>query len=136
VQDVDRAGIGVASIISAGHIPFLESHLAHAQLVQVPSNKVGLDELRAGRVDAFASGSFDLVGELDQVPGARLLEGSFFNGQIAVAAPNGHADASAFLQNFVNQQVNTGAIQSSINALGNPGLSVLGICHRRISQRG
>lgn len=126
VQDVDRAGIRVASVMSDGHTPFLVSHLMHAQLVQVASNKAGLDELRAGQVDAFASGRFALTGVLSQVSGARLLTGSFFIGQIAVAAPSGRVDTSTFLQDFVNQQVNSGAIQTSINALGGPGFTVPG----------
>jgi polar amino acid transport system substrate-binding protein len=126
VQDVDRAGIRVASVTSDGHTPFLMSHLTHAQLVQVSSDRVGLDELRTGQVDAFAGGRFGLASDLGQVPGARLLTGSFFNAQIGIAALNGHADASAFMQNFVNQQVNSGAIQTSINALSGPGFSVPG----------
>lgn len=126
VQDVDKSGIRVASVMSDGHTPFLVSHLMHAQLVQVASNTAGLDDLRAGQVDAFASGRFVLAGALSQVSGARLLTGNFFIGQIAVAAPSGHIDASTFLQNFVNQEVNSGAIQTSINALGGPGFSVPG----------
>jgi polar amino acid transport system substrate-binding protein len=126
VQDVDRAGISVASLASDGHTPFLVSHLTHARLVQVASDKVGLDNLRAGQVDAFAGGRFELAGDLGQVSGGRLLAGSFFNAQIGIAASNGHLDKTAFLQNFVNQQVNSGAIQTSINALGGPGFSVPG----------
>jgi polar amino acid transport system substrate-binding protein len=126
VLDVDQAGIKVASVMTDGHTPFLVSHLTHAQLVQVASDKAGLDDLRAGQVDAFASGRFALTGELNQISGARLLTGSFFIGQVAVASPNGHAAASTFLQDFVNQQVNSGAIQISINALGGPGFSVPG----------
>lgn len=126
VEDIDRAGVRVATVTSDGHTPFLVSHLTHARLVQVASDKIGLDDLRAGQVDAFAGGRFGLAGDLGQVSGARLLTGSFFNAQIGIAASNGHADASAFLQDFVNQEVSSGAIQTSINALGGPGFSVPG----------
>jgi ABC-type amino acid transport substrate-binding protein len=88
-----------------------------------PDAAVVHDDLRTGRVDAFAGGRFGLAGALGQVSGARLLTGSFFNAQIGIAAPKGRTVASAFWQNFVNHPVNSGAIQTSINALGGPGFS-------------
>lgn len=126
VQDIDQAGIRVATVASDGHTPFLVSHLSHAQLVQVATDKIGLDDLRAGHVDAFAGGRFGLAGDLGQVSGARLLSGSFFNAQVGVAVSSGHPHASAFLQKFVNQQIGSGAVQASIDALGGQGFSVPG----------
>ena len=123
VSDVDRQGIRIGSNATDGHTPFLASHLMHAQLVRLSSDDTGLAALVSGQIDAWADGRFALTDMTSQLPGSRILDGSFLTPMFAFSTESAHANAATYLNAFVAAQLASGAITQDIATIvGKPGV--------------
>ena len=123
VADIDRAGIKVGSNAMEGHTPILAMQLKHAKLVQFNSTGAGIAALAAGQIDAWADGRVGLEGASTQVPGSRILDGSFFTPMFAFETQSSHTDGISFLDSFAATQLSSGAIQLDIDKIiGKPGV--------------
>ena len=117
VADVDRQGIKIGGVGSEGHTAILGSRLQHAQLVRFNSDAQGLAALAAGQIDAYASGRFALVDMSSQIPGSRILDGSFFTPMLAFATLSSRSTGAAFLNTFAVSELSTGQVQRDIDAI-------------------
>jgi polar amino acid transport system substrate-binding protein len=115
--DVDRQGVRVGGVGGEGHTAFLASHLQHAQLVKFASDAQGLAALAAGQIDAYASGRFALVDMASQVPGSRILDGTFFTPMLAFATLSSHSIGAAFLNTFAASELSSGEVKRDIDAI-------------------
>lgn len=123
VGDVDRNGIKVGSNATEGHTPILAAQLKHAKLVQFNSTESGIAALAAGQIDAWADGSAALASVSAQIPGSRILDGSFFTPMFAFETRSSHTDGVAFLTSFAASQLASGAIKQDIDStVGKPGV--------------
>jgi polar amino acid transport system substrate-binding protein len=117
VADADRQGVRIGAVGGEGHTTFLASHLQHAQLVKFTSDAQGLAALAGGQIDAYASGRFALVDMSSQVPGSRILDGSFFTPMLAFATLSSRSTGAAFLNTFAVSELSTGQVQRDIDAI-------------------
>lgn len=123
VSQVDSQGIRVGSNASDGHTGFLTSHLQHAHLIKMSSDDAGLAALSSGQIDAWADGRFALPDLATELPGSRILDGSFFTPMFAFSMLQARSDAATYLNAFVQSELSSGAVKHDIDqAVGKPGV--------------
>lgn len=115
ITDADKPGIRIASGTNAPHTAPLAAYLKQAQLIKIDET-AGIAILKAGQVDAFASGRFALIKTASQDPSLRVLDGDFFVGKLGVAVSKGHSAGLAYLSQFVELEKSSGKVQAAINA--------------------
>jgi polar amino acid transport system substrate-binding protein len=123
--EADRSGVR----IGVGQRDAVDLHLTrtlkHAQLVRNAGGTSGALELvRTGKVDLYAANRQRLDEMLEQLPGARLLDGSVLAVRQAIALPKGHAAGLAFVEAFVAEAKASGLVAQSIARSGLRGVNV------------
>jgi polar amino acid transport system substrate-binding protein len=116
LAQADQVGIRLASPAGAGHTAVLAGQLHSATLVQVASDADGITMLKAGQVDAYADGRFNIAKDSAQVPGSRVLGEDFFTARFAMVVAKGHAAGLAYLTEVVEELKASGAVQQAITA--------------------
>jgi ABC-type amino acid transport substrate-binding protein len=122
VPDLDRASIRVGT--EAGHAGQVHAKIPLATVVTL-DNDESLAQLKAGTIDAFATGTFALLDALKDLPaGYRVLDGAFFTATLAIGIAKDRPSGLAWLKSFVESQRSSGALQRIIDATGKRGLEV------------
>ena len=115
--DADRPGVRIAAPAASAYYLTLERELRSAELVAL-GGAAAYAALEAGTVHAFAFGRPDLVLEVAQRPGLRVVEGRFMVSELAVAVPKGRPAALAFVTEVVEQAKASGLVQQVIARAG------------------
>ena len=122
VSDLDRATIRVGT--EAGHASQVHAKIPLASVVAL-DNDESLAQLRAGTIDAFATGTFALLDALKGLPtGYRVLDGAFFTATLAIGIGKDRSAGLAWLKDFVESQRSSGALQKIVDATGEQSLEV------------
>ena len=74
--------------------------------------------LKAGQADAAALSRESLAGLVARVPGSRVLDGSFHSTAVAVAVPKGRPAALAYVTDYVERALASGAVQRALDDAG------------------
>jgi len=123
---VDRAGIRIAVPRNASADVYLSRTLKTAQLVRVDGDlNAGIEMLRAGQAEVYASNINSVQKMADRVPGAKVL-GAFQTMVFAVAMQKGRsAAAMEKLTCWVNEAKATGLVQAALERAGAKGARVV-----------
>jgi len=124
IPDVDRKGVKVAVSSNTAQHVYLKDALKNAALVPQPNNQASTQELKAGRVDAVAANLNTLEGIAAQMPGYRVIPGSYYDVQYSLAVPKGREAGAAYLDEFVKYLRSSGAIQKSLERHQMKGVTV------------
>lgn len=125
IDQVDRAGVRIASAPRAAYDLWLEANLRHAELVRPATLAGAFDLFVDQRLDALAGLRPGLLGDAAKLPGSRLLDGRFSSVQQAMGTPRGRdAAGAAYLAAFVEAMKASGFVADRIAAHGVVGLSV------------
>ena len=124
VGDVDRAGLRVAAPARANYELFLSRHLKSGELVRAANAEAAFELLASGKVDALAGLRQALIGAVDRLPGARLLDGEFMRVPQAVGVPRGRDAGLVYLRGFVEDAKASGLVARAIERTGARGVSV------------
>jgi polar amino acid transport system substrate-binding protein len=116
--DVDRPGVRIAVAEGSVTARNRAQSLKNASLVRFKTLTEIRDQLRAGTVDAAAAGRETLTGLAAQVPGARVLEGSFHVEGVALAVPKNRPDALAYVTEFTETAKATGIVRRAFDNAG------------------
>ena len=119
VGDVDRAGLRVAAPARANY-----EHLKSAELVRAANAEAAFELVASGKVDALAGLRQALIGAVDRLPGARLLDGEFMRVPQAVGVPRGRDAGLVYLRGFVEDAKASGLVARAIERTGARGVSV------------
>ena len=124
-SELDQRGVRVGVVENAGADVHLSRTLTNATLVRVKS----LPELEAliatRQADAIAATKSFLHGRLQQMPGARVLEGRLLVEHVAIALPKGKdAAAMAVITEFVHEAKRSGLVARAIERAGLKGVDV------------
>ena len=84
LADVDRPGVRIAVAARSAYDLWLSRHLRHAELVRAPGLDAAYDLFVDEKLDALAGLRPRLLSDLEQLAGARILEGQFTAVQQAV----------------------------------------------------
>ena len=117
-SDVDRPGVRVAVAEGSVTASNRERALKNATLVRFKTLAQIREQLRAGKVDAAAASRETLDGLATQVPGARVLEGSFHDEGVAVAVLKNRPAALAYATDFIETAKATGVIRQAFDKAG------------------
>jgi len=117
-SDVDRPGIRVAVAEGSVTANNRERALKNATLVRFKTLSQIREALRAGKVDIAAASRETLNGLAAQVPGARVLSGSFHADGVAVAVPKNRPAALAYVTDFIETAKATGIVRRAFDKAG------------------
>ena len=118
IADVDKPGIRIAVGARSAYDLWLERNIKHAQLLRGNGNAATWDIFVNQKCDALAGLRPGLLGDLEKLPGARILDGQFTAVQQAVGTPKKNAAGAAFLRQFVEQAKASGVVKSLIEKHG------------------
>ncbi len=101
IDEVDRPGIKIAIAARAAYDLWLSRHLQNAELVRAASLDASYDLFVAEKLDALAGLRPRLLQDVENLPGARILDGKFTAVQQAVGTAKANAAGARFLHAFV-----------------------------------
>jgi polar amino acid transport system substrate-binding protein len=118
LAEANRPGVRIVGI--EGTATFRASSKASTNATQtaVKSPDEAIAMLREGRADALAMGRESLVGLLDALPGARVLDGGFMNSTTAVVVPKGKPAALAYVTAFIEKAKASGLVRRAFDSIG------------------
>ena len=124
IDDVDVKGHRIAVAERTAYGLWLDRKIAKAELIHAPGVDASFDLFAAGGFDALAGLRARLVSDVENLPGARLLEGRFMTVQQAIGVPKAKQAAAAWLESFVQAARRQGFVAELIETYGVKGLSV------------
>jgi polar amino acid transport system substrate-binding protein len=89
-----------------------------ATMVPMSSLPVALRALRAGEIDALAANNAILYELGDQLPGSKVLAGSWGSERFGIGVPKGRSTAHAFLQEFSESISRDGTLSAAVVRAG------------------
>ena len=123
IEDVDRKGVRIAVARKAAYDLYLSRNIRNAELVRAEGGIQGSYDLFVReKLDALAGLTARLLGDVETLPGSRILEGRFTSVQQAVGTPKGHRGAE-YLREFVADLKKTGLVSKVIAKHGIRGVS-------------
>ena len=115
--DVDRPGIRVGVQGKSTVDAMLSRALKNAILLRGPL-AAGLEMLKSGKADVFASNKANLFEMSDQLPGSRVLDGRFASERVAMAIPKGREAGVAYARKFIEDAKSEGLLKAAVEKAG------------------
>ena len=112
--DLDRPGRTLVAVGRSTEESWIRANVRAATLVVASSPAAAQQMFKEGKVDAYGNSTSALAEAARQLPGSRLLPGSFYDAPIALAVIKVRPAADAFAAEFMEQMRAGGAIQESI----------------------
>ena len=117
--DVDRPGVRIAVAEGSVSARNRQQALKSATLLHFKTLAEIREQVRAGKVDAAAASRETLAGLAAQLPGARVLEGSFHVAEgVAVAVPKTRPAALGFVSDFIETAKATCVVRRAFDNAG------------------
>jgi polar amino acid transport system substrate-binding protein len=121
ITDVDQPGIRISVPAGSAYGLWLENNIRHAELKPVKGRQA-FEQFVNDHLDALAGLRTQLTNEVENLPGARVLDGQFTSVQQAVGINKGNQAALTWLKQFVEQAKASGLVARLIeeyNVQGN-----------------
>ena len=110
LAQVDRPGVRIAVAERSAYDLWLSRHIAQAELVRAPGLDAAYQQFVHDKLDALAGLRPRLLQDVEQLPGARILDGRFTAVQQAVGTAKRNEAGAAFLSEFVEEAKASGLI--------------------------
>jgi len=115
VEEVDRPGIRIAVSARSAYELWLSRNIQHAELVLAQGLGAAFQLFVDEGLDALAGLRPGLIGDVEKLPGARILDGQFSAVQQAIGVPRSRPEsAAAFVAAFVEEAKTSGLVASLI----------------------
>ncbi len=115
IEEVDRPGIRIAVSARSAYELWLSRNIRHAELVLVQGLGAAFDLFVEKGYEALAGLRPGLIGDVEKLPGARILDGQFSAVQQAIGVPRSRPEAAAaFVAEFVEEAKTSGLVASLI----------------------
>jgi polar amino acid transport system substrate-binding protein len=124
IEAVDRPGVRIAVTARTAYELWLSRHIQHAELVKSESLDAAFERFVADELDALAGLKPRLLKDVQNLPGARILDGQFSAVQQAVGTLRTRKAGAAFLRDVVEEAKASGLVASLIERHKVQGLSV------------
>ena len=125
IAEIDRAGVRIAVPAKSAQEAHLAKIITAATLLPIPAEapQRAIGMLKAGEADAFSHVAPMLAAVQGDLPGSRILPGSYFNVPIAIGVAKGRPPAVAdFARTFVEHAKQSGLLLEAIARAGVTGL--------------
>ena len=124
IDHVDRPGIRIAVSARSAYDLWLERNIKHATVLRVEGGAGAVAKFRDEGLEALAGLRPGLLTDVEQFPGARILDGQFTAVQQAIGTQKRNAAGAAFLRDFVEEAKSSGLVARFIAQHKVRGLSV------------
>lgn len=125
IDDADKPGIRIAAVRNHASTHVLHEVIKHAKLIEVTIPDEAFELIRSGKADAYASPRPPVLEYAKQLPGSRVLDGSYGANRQSIALAKGQAARLAYVTAFVEDAKASGVIAKAIAAAGgNRGIEV------------
>lgn len=124
IADVDKPGVKIAVAARTAYDLWLTANIKNAHLIRTDGAGAAFELFKAGDCDALAGLKPGLLGDVEKLPGARLLEGRFTTVQQAIGTARANTAGAAFLRDFVEGAKKSGLVAQLIEKHKVRGLSV------------
>ena len=114
IAEVDRADVRIAVTARSAYDLWLERNIRHATLIRSDSLASATEKFVRDKLDALAGLRPGLLGDVQKIPGARILDGQFTAVQQAIGTARSNPAGAAFLRDFVEQAKTSGLVASLI----------------------
>ena len=118
IDDVDRPGVRIAVSERSAYDLYLSRKLQHAELCRAAGLTAAFDLFRRERLDALAGLLPALKDNASELPGSRVLEGSFTSVRQAMATRQQKTALNAFVRGFIADAKTSGLISGLIDKHG------------------
>ena len=118
IGDIDRTEITVVAIAGSTTMRAAGRSLKTAKLVPAKSVDEAMALMKAGTAQAFALTHDALPTLQKQLPGSRILDGSFQTTGVAVAVQKDHPAALAYVTNFIKSAKADGTVRRAFDDAG------------------
>lgn len=117
VWDADTPGLRIGGAANTATFRASQRSAPNAIFISFPGITAAVDAMKARELDAIALSREALGGLAAQIPGARVLEGSFLNTATAVAVPKGKPEARLYVSQFIEDAKASGLVRKSFDAM-------------------
>jgi len=124
VAEIDRKGVRIAVAARSAYDLYLSRSIENAELVHANGLDASYELFVREKLDALAGLRPRLVKDVQNLPGARALEGRFTAVQQAVGTPKTRVASAAFLAAFIEEAKTSGLVARLIERHGVQGVSV------------
>lgn len=124
VDEVDRKGVRIAVYGRSAYGLYLNRSIKNAELVNAEGLDASWELFVREKLDVLAGLRPRLVTDVEKLPGARVLDGSFTAVQQAVGTPKARIASAAFLAAFVEEVKASGLVARLIERHGVRGVNV------------
>lgn len=121
IPEIDQPGVRIVVPARSAQGEHLEKIITKATLLRVPveTTKPAVDMVLAGQADAISHVVPMLATAQPNLPGSRILPGSYYNVPIAIGYPKGRsADVAEYYKKFVEEVKASGFVQKAIDRMG------------------
>jgi len=118
IAEVDRPGIRIAVTARSAYDLWLERNIKQATLVRSDAQNTAMELFVRDRLEALAGLRPGLLGDVQKLPGARILDGQFSAVQQAIGTPRKNTAGAAFLREFVEEAKRSGLVARLIEKHG------------------
>ncbi|MEJ0015573.1 MAG: ABC transporter substrate-binding protein [Acetobacteraceae bacterium] len=118
IAEVDKPGIRIAVTARSAYDLWLERNIKHATLVRSESLATATAAFVNDKLEVLAGLRPALLGDVEKLPGARILPGQFSAVQQAVGTARTNAAAASFLRDFVEEAKASGLVAKLIEKHG------------------
>lgn len=124
IDQVDRPGVRIATMAKSAYELWLSRNIKQATLVRANTIAATFEMFKAEKLEVLSGLLPRLVTEVEQLPGARILEGKFTAVQQAIGTPKARAAGAQYLQAFAADIKKSGLVASLIEKHGARGTNV------------
>jgi len=124
IGDVDAAGVRIAVTGRSAYGLWLDRNIKKAELVRTDTLDSAFDQFVRDKLEALAGLKPRLLTDLENLPGARLIDGKFTSVQQAIGTPRKNTAGAAFLRDFVEEAKASGMVARFIDSHKVRGLNV------------
>ncbi len=124
ISDVDQSHIRIAAVRNHNSTKALATKIRYARPIYGDTPDTTFHLLQSNQADAMASVRTSLLEYSDQLPGSRVLDGSFGELLLAIAIPKGQSDCLSYISEFIEDAKASGIVQRAIDNAGARGVQV------------
>ena len=118
IAEVDVKGNRIAVTARSAYDLWLERNIHHATLHRGNNQAATIEMFQNEKMEALAGLRPGLLGDLEKMPGSRILDGQFTAVQQAIGTPKKNAAAALWLKQFVEDAKQSGAVAALIQKHG------------------
>ena len=124
VADADQKGVNIAAARGAATTLYLQRTLKQAAVTPAENEPAAFNLIKEGKAQAYAQNRYMLLGLVQGLPGARVLEDRFSSAEMCIVLPKGRPAALDYVGAFVGRARQSGMVANVIEEAGLRGVTV------------